>query len=408
MGPSATTWVRACASVLVSLTLSWGCGSEPELGGAPACDVDALEAPAPAIVLGERVLSPDASAEAIRLTQPGFLEVELDRTDACVQVVGMTDAVGTTWITLDGPDTFCRSCLRRTALLVGGGLFGIPEDAGGVGAFVDVQLALRSCATLGPAAPELGAIGARIAHRPRGAEDVPEDARGVLRLDVATFGDPFLGPTGASDAAARVVREVESLLSDARLRIDVHALCELEADVGGAEALVVRAGDTRAVEAAAARARARCRGFDRDPADPRVTVLYVPCLRFEDAVLGTSTSLDGYTTHIPGGFAPDGVADAVVIGGGCELPRRLDDGIPRGASRDLAHELGHYLGLFHSVEADGEIEDTLSDTEGADLMNARPSLAIARGLSPSQVAVVRSHPAVRWPRSGEAHCADPH
>jgi hypothetical protein len=405
----ATSKASACACIAVWASISWlyGCGTEADLGGAPACDADAFEAVATAEALGTRLLSPDAPGMALRLTQPSFVEVELERTDACVQVVEMKDDVGTTWIELDGPDTFCRSCPRRTALLRGGGLFGIPEDAGELGAFVDVRLGLRSCATLGKAEAELGAITARIARRPRGNEGVPGDARGVIRLDLATFGDGFLGAAGAS-GVARLLREVESFLADARLRVDLHALCELDADAITEEELAVQAGDTTAIEAAIGRVREQCRGFEPDANDPRITVLYVPCLRFEDAVFGTRASLAGYTTHIPGGFAPDGVADAVVIGGGCELPRGRDDGAPLGFSRDLAHELGHYLGLFHSVEADGETEDTLADTDGRDLMIARPSLALARGLMAAQVAVVRSHPAVRWPKGGEAECANPH
>jgi hypothetical protein len=341
MGGVTSKWAaRACIAVWASIPLFGGCGAETDLGGAPACDGDAFEAVASAEALGARVLSPDAPGMALRLTQPGFVEVELERTDACVQVVEMTDDVGETWITLDGPDTFCRSCPRRTALLRGGGLFGIPEDADDLGAFVDVRLGLRSCATLGPAELDLGAITALIARRPRGNEAVSDDARGVIRLDLATFGDGFLGKTGASGAAS-LLRDVESFLADARVRVDLHALCELDADTLTGEELAVQAGDTSAIEAAIERARERCRGFEPDPDDPRITVLYVPCLRFEDAVLGTRTSLDGYTTHIPGGFAPDGVADAVVVGAGCELPRGRDDGAPLGFSRDLAHELGH-------------------------------------------------------------------
>lgn len=353
-----------------------------------------------------RTLSPGAPAAPVRLTEAGFLQVQLAPPDACVQVVNATNGAGQTLITLDGAGSFCRECAQRTALLAGGGLFGIPSDAGELGERVDVSLGLRSCETLGPAAEEPASVVADLRFRPRGALGVSGSARGVLRVDVAVLGEGFFGGHAGSDVAVSWVQQVESLLVDAGLRIDVHALCELDAP--GAE-VVVQAGDTSQVQATLTRVRAECRGFEPQPDDPRVSVLYVPCLRFEDPLFGTRAALDGYTTHIPGGFAPDGVADAIVLGGGCELPRATDgSGLPLGLARDLAHELGHYLGLFHSVETDGATVDTLADTDGDDLMNARPSLATARGLSPSQVSVIRAHPAVRWPRAGHEACGAAH
>ena len=154
-------------------------------------------------------------------------------------------------------------------------------------------------------------------------------------------------------------------------------------------------------------ARAGCSGFEPDVDDPRITVLHVPCAQLYDPLQDATADIAGYTTHIPGGFAPPGPADAVLLGGGCQLAVVVVDGVPRGLARNGAHELGHYLGLFHSVELDGS-EDNLSDTLGGDLMNAQPSIAEARGLSPSQQAVIRSHPSVRWPLGGEESCAAPH
>lgn len=386
--------------------VSLGCSS-PSLGGAAACAEESYLPVTGATPLGTRTLAPRVAAEPFRLIEPGFLQVHLDPVDACVQIVRATDETDAELITLDGARTFCRDCPERTALLPGGGLFGIPTDATQLGAFVDVQLGLRSCKTLGPVADQPSSVLARIAHWPRGDLGVPTTARGVLRVDLLLLGESFLGESGRTPLALSWVQQVETLLSDAGLRVDLHAVCTLDAATDNA--LVVEAGDAGEVEAVLSRARAACPGFTPSAEDPRITVLYAPCLRFHDPLFATTTTLDGYTTHIPGGFAPEGVADAVVLGGGCELPRGLDgSGLPLGLARDLAHELGHYLGLFHSVEADGETVDTLDDTDGADLMNARPSLATARGLSPAQVRVLRAHPAVRWPIDALEACADPH
>ena len=52
--------------------------------------------------------------------------------------------------------------------------------------------------------------------------------------------------------------------------------------------------------------------------------------------------------------------------------------------------------------------DILADTDERNLMSAVPGLAGARGLSPSQVAIVRGHPSVRWPLAGREACAAAH
>lgn len=398
-----------CLGVTTLATWSPGCGGSPSLGGAVACAEDSFLPVTGATPLGTRSLAPREPADAFRVLEPGYVQVQLEPVDACVQVVHATDEFDAELITLDGARTFCRDCPERTALLRGGGLLGIPTDAGELGAFVDAQLGLRSCATLGPAPDEPGRVEARLSHWPLGDLGVPPTARGVLRVDLLVLGESFLGRDGRTALAAAWVQQAEALLTDARLRLDLHAVCVLDADAADAAGLTVEAGDASEAESALDHARASCPGFAPSAEDPRITVIYAPCLRFHDPLFATTSTLDGYTTHVPGGFAPAGVADAVLLGGGCELPRGLDaDGLPLGLARDLAHELGHYLGLFHSVEADGETVDTLDDTDGADLMNARPSLASARGLSPTQVRVVRAHPAVRWPRAGQEACADPH
>jgi hypothetical protein len=383
-----------------------GCDVPVALGGSPACAPNVFEPLAPPVFLAERTLVPGGPADPIRIADAGFVEVTSIPDDVCVQVVEAIDGLGEQRIALDGPSSFCRTCPDRTALLVGGGLFRVPSDVQPLTTPLDVRLGLRSCSTLGPPSASGEPVNVRVAFRPHGDHVVDDTARGVIRLDVAFAGATLPDGVAIADVATRLAREVEGFLDDARLRVDVHALCVANELALGGE-IVVSEGDVGEARELVERVREACPGFTRVPGDPRLTVVYVPCLYFVDPLMSARASLDGYTTHVPGGVAADGVSDAIMIGGGCELHRGEDEGLPHGLARDLAHEIGHYLGLFHSVEADGETTDTLADTNGDDLMNAQPSLATARGLSPSQVAIVRAHPALRWPRAGHEACAAP-
>lgn len=393
------------AGVLLGALLG-GCDARDALGGAPACAPDAFEPLAPPVLLAERTLVSGASSDPIRLDEAGFVEVLMRPDDACVQVVEAIDGLGRQRIALDGPDVFCRTCPDRTAMLVGSGLFLLPSDAQPLAAPLEMRLGLRSCSTLGPPRASDGPVTTRVSFRPLVERATDGSSRGVLRIDVAFVNAILPEGVGGSDVAARLAQEVEAFLDDARLRVDVHTLCVAN-DVSLENELVVQAGDVRGPRELVERLRSVCPGLTPKLDDPRLAVVYVPCLRFVDSLVNARASLDGYTTHVPGGVSTDGVGDVILLGDGCELRRGEDAGLPRGLARDLAHEIGHYLGLFHSVEADGETTDTLADTNGDDLMNAQPSLATARGLSPSQVAIVRAHPVVRWPRAGHEACADP-
>jgi hypothetical protein len=392
------------AAGLLTLAAVAGCADEPpRVDGADACGLADLS-PLPEVhALGEEVLGPRGLGDTWRLGAAGFVHVALDDPRACVQVGWAAPGDGgSAWIPEGEFGPFCPDCAQRTAALVGGGLFALPSDASRPTAGVDFALEQRACDTL-HRLPEDGApVTARVSVSERPSP--PPGERGLLRVDVAVFGADWLAGGARSAAASRWVQQVEGFLADAGLRIDLHAVCTLPAV---ADATIVAAGDTSAVFPLVAAARAACHGLEPSEADPRVTILHVPCLRFHDPVLRVTSDIAGYVTHLPGGFAPPAVADAVLVGGACALDPAHADGVPVGLARDVAHELGHYLGLFHSVELDGAT-DNLADTTGDDLMNALPALATSRGLSPSQVAIVRGHPSVRWPVTGREECAAPH
>jgi hypothetical protein len=386
------------------LAAAAGCGDDSRaVDGAPACGLVDLS-PLPEVrLLGEEALPARGLGQTWRMEGAGYAHVQLDDPLACVQVgwAGLGDG-SSEWIPEGEYGSFCLDCVQRTVTLVGGGVFALPSDASRPSAAIEFALERRACDTLHRLPPGEPPVLARVRFSERSAPTAGE--RGLLRVDLAVFGSDWLAAGARGSAASTWIRQVEALLADAGLRVDLHAVCTLPAPDA---ATVVAAGDTREVQPLLAAARAACGGFDAPDDDPRVTILHVPCLRFHDPVLRLTSDITGYVTHLPGGFAGMDVPDAVLLGGACggEPPRT--DGVPLGLARDAAHELGHYLGLFHSVELDGAA-DQLADTDGDDLMNARPSLATARGLSGSQVAIVRAHPVIRWPLAEREECAAPH
>ena len=122
-----------------------------------------------------------------------------------------------------------------------------------------------------------------------------------------------------------------------------------------------------------------------------VDIVVAGCLRYDDPFFPPSV-VEGFTPRVVGGGGP---LDAVFVPGRvCDSFREDPAPVDIDAlAHTLAHELAHFLGLRHTVERDGS-EDGLDDTDAENLMNARPSLAIARGLSESQVERMRAHPFV--------------
>lgn len=102
------------------------------------------------------------------------------------------------------------------------------------------------------------------------------------------------------------------------------------------------------------------------------------------------------TPGIPSGFPPAGRADGIYLKGqSCRPGSAPINWPPSLLATLLAHELGHYLGLFHSVEADGTL-DQLADTDANNLMYYDPLTLSAPAFSASQFRVMRRHPAIRW------------
>ena len=318
---------------------------------------------------------------------------------ACVQVHALETAGGVPWVT--PPATFsdrgayCVSCPERVAVGVGYGSFVLPSS--GAPPTMDtgfrLRVAARDCPTYLSYHPASG-VTPRLRVELAALEAPPAEAVGLLPLElVFAEGSAFFGSEVAQAEVPALIAAVNDELAQAGLEVRVARARELAAE--GFDPLVFPLGDHRRLAALRSLA-AVCGGVTEEAAQGYVPVYFVGCLREESDVFGSHEPL-GYTTHIPGGFAPPGLADGVFLRGrGCSsaTPGSLS---AAALGRLLAHELGHYLGLYHTVESDGT-PDALDDTGTENLMHYLPQLSASTGLSPQQRAVVRRHPLVRWPR----------
>ncbi|MEZ4383874.1 MAG: hypothetical protein R3A79_21255 [Nannocystaceae bacterium] len=298
--------------------------------------------------------------------------------DVCFQLSALVDGEGRELVAGRSAGPYCRDCALRSSAAAASGVF---VFAGEPGVFapergLELRFARLRCETLTPLTA---------------ADDAPP-----LRLELQTF---EAAPEPAAIDLRFLIGEASILRGDAaRQEALLQALAAELSSAGIVPRLVdaqpldplavelrFHAGDPSALADALAAAPAK--------AEATVDVVFAGCLLYDDPVFGPPRALSGYTPRIPGGA---GEADAVYMPGlDCVAPDAEPAAIPvELQARVLAHELGHYLGLYHAVEEDGG-SDTLADTGPDNIMHFNPTRAAAVGFSPSQGAVMRTHPAVR-------------
>jgi hypothetical protein len=401
------------------LTLA-GCGSRaPPEGGAASCWQEAAPptddgTPLAWGILGEPALTPDGRSVPLLVPLPsgsGMVALRISDpagTPACVQLDSVVDSDGGAWITSAAGDLgpFCLSCPQRVAVGIGYGLFVLPsnDQAPDLPASLLVVAGVRDCSTLLPASANLPA---RLRIEGIFAPPVEPTRAGRISLGLA-----FLGDSPLADEALRAavlpetLRLVNELLAPGALQVTVartrtvaHLTGSIEltrGDYGPLDALygeVLGSGScpSPSVE----------QGDDQDDDqdhddDGWVPVVFSGCIQIADPLQQTTSEPDGMTPGIPSGFPPAGRADGIYLEGqSCRPGSAPINWPPSLLARLLAHELGHYLGLFHSVEADGAL-DQLADTDANNLMYYDPLTVLAPAFSASQFRVMRRHPAIRW------------
>lgn len=399
--------MRTIAKVALCALALIGCGAD----GAPGSEVEAScwretvpaapAGPPPAFTLfGDVAVSSDGRTAPLAIPLPGAgAAVALRISDpsgapVCVQLESVVDPGGGAWVTSAAGDwgPFCVTCPQRVSVGIGYGLFVLPsnDQPPPWPSTLQVIAGTRDCATLLPAPPSQPAL-LRI-------EGLVPEAVAPSRVGVISLGLAFLRQSPLADEATR-----QAVLPQA-----LQLVNELFAP-GALQVVVAR---TRVVDTPSATIELS-RGDDgpldalfgqvlgdgvcgAPPDDGWVPVVFAGCLRVVDPVLSTTSEPDALTPGIPDGFAPAGRAHGVYVKGqSCQAGMAPIAWSPSMLAKLLAHELGHYLGLYHSVEADGTV-DQLADTDQTNLMYYSPLTVAAPTFSPSQFQVMRRHPAVRW------------
>lgn len=324
-------------------------------------------------------VAPAARTILLRATFPGGSAgrcVTLDR----------ADLDGNTWIADGGrPDwgNYCTTCTERASVGHGWGLFSLPNDGGPMppGGTLTVGLDLRDCTTLLPVDPLSAPPAVRLElWQPRTL--APEHGTLPVRFffeDGGQFGsdDPLFGD------AVGVMRDLY-----AGVGIDLDAAPGGDFVRTDPDPLTFGTDDHTALDAQMVRAVAQLGGF--------VPVIFTRCLVQHDPLQRRDDRLDGISAGVPGGFAPDGLADAVYVRfGACDALEPVAYWpSAQMLGKVIAHEVGHFLGLYHSVEASG-VTDLLDDTDATNLMYYHPlDAAVTGGFSPEQGRVMRMHPLV--------------
>ncbi len=325
-----------------------------------------------------------------------FLRTTASEAMQCFQLDSVGPPNGAAWVppaaTNEDWGPYCTTCPQRVSLGHGYGLFGFPNDGSELPfpSELTFRVVLRDCTTMQPlfmaGAPIPDAVRVEWATRlpPSPSQD---DAEGVLRVSFA-FAPGTQFSVGDSLLSA-ALSEANTRLSPAHLSLELVGKIELASD-RGAE-LTFGSMDRTPLDSLTQEARAAM-------TTPAIPVIFVPCLTSRNDLTSQVTHPNGFVPRIPGGFPIGGFADAIFINGRSCPPAPdatywLSGGL---LSKTLVHELGHYLGLYHTVEASGQ-EDHLSDTDAQNLMYHQALDSNAQGFSPSQIAVMRRHPAVIYP-----------
>ena len=392
-----------------------GCGSRAASESGPAsCWQEAAAPPSagmalPWSILGEPGLTPDGRRVPLLAPLPsGSGVVALRISDpvgapACVQLDSVVDPDGGAWITSIPGDLgpTCLSCPQRVAVGTGYGLFVLPsnDQAPDFPAWLMVVAGVRDCSTLLPAVADLPP---RLRIEGLFAPPVEPTRAGIISLGLA-----FLSDSPLADEAIRAavlpetLRLVNELLAPGALQVTV-ARTRSVAHLTGSVALT--RGDYGPLDALYGQVLGR--GSCRPPVEQDdeqgneesgwIPVVFSGCIQIADSLQQTTSEPNGMTPGIPSGFPPAGRADGIYLKGrSCRPGSAPINWPPSLLARLLAHELGHYLGLFHSVEADGTV-DQLADTDANNLMYYDPLTLSAPAFSASQFRVMRRHPAIRW------------
>jgi hypothetical protein len=336
---------------------------------------------------------------------------------ACLQLDSLLDPAGSAWVSSGAGDLgpYCVSCPERVSVGIGYGLFVLPSSAPApaMPSALEVSAGVRDCTTLLPADAELGAVRIEGLFAPAAEPD---------RVGVISLGLAFLSVSPLADEARReavlpeTLRLVNELLAPgalsvtvARTRSVVSQSDSLDLIRGAPGPLDLIRGASGPLDALYGELIGQGPRLANEPAtgacpsppeDGWVPVVFAGCIRVVDSLEQTTSEPDALTPGIPDGFPPPGRAQGIFLKGQSCRPRTTTasgaiDWPPSLLAKLLAHELGHYLGLYHSVEADGTL-DQLADTDETNLMYYSPLTVPAAMFSPSQFQVMRRHPAISW------------
>jgi hypothetical protein len=336
-----------------------------------------------------------SGAAALRVSDPSGAAL-------CVQLDSVVAPDGTPWVTSAAGDLgpYCLACPQRVSVGVGYGLFILPSDDPAPPVLPDaleVVAGIRDCSTLLPTATGTGTSTATANHlriEGRFPSTVEPARAGVIWLGLAFLGgSPLADPATRAAVLPETLLEVNALLAPGALQVVVARTRTVDHQAGALELTRGQGGPLDALYA-----EVLGTGDCTPPAveDGWVPVVFAGCIRIADPLQQTTSEPDGMTPGIPDGFPPPGRAQGIYLKGlSCRPGMAPIDWTPSMLGRLLAHELGHYLGLYHSVEADGTV-DQLADTDANNLMYYSPLTLTAPTFSPSQFRVMRRHPAISF------------